>query len=908
MALPSGTVTFLFTDVEASTSLWERHPDAMERAMAGHDAALGAAIAASDGHLLKSTGDGVFAVFDRAAAAVTSAVAGLRSLLGAHHETVGVLPVRMGLHTGEGVERDGDYFGTAVNRAARIAGAARGGQILCSAATHLVAHEGTDGYGFSDLGVFHLRGLAEPEHVYQVTANGLPEADAPQTAEIAVANNLPATVSDFVGRVADVAGVVRLVEEHRHVTITGAGGVGKTRLALEACRRLGPMFPDGIWFADLSSATTAKAASGVVASTLGVAEEPGRTLDEGIARFLANKRLLLVLDNCEQALEPVRSAADSWLRAAPRIHVLATSRELMGGLGEAVWPLSPLGHGAGGDEAVQLFVGRAEAVNPRLDIGAHLDDIAELCSDLDGVPLAIELAAARVTALTPAQIGDRISRQFGILSRRGDDQRHGSLEAAIEWSHGLLDDDERRLFAGLAVFPAGFDLGACEDVAPAMGIDEWAAAETLTSLVDKSLVAVEPGPAGYRYRYLETIRRFALERLTESGGTRAAKQALGRWAVGRFGVDAEWPDHDNRSWAVLMTERRNLEEALESMAEHGGGADMVRLAVSLEGIWWWIAWQEGLTWIERILARPDLEPADRALMLCGAATLEWSSGRQERAMRFLDAAEAICSEGAFEFPAQGMMCKSLIYAFDDQPELAMDFAERVEGRVASERAAASTPTPLTTEGSVDNALLWAAIALGQTERAVQLAERVLAFGRTSGNPSIHANALLMASVVARWSRAGEAVSMCDDAIALAESAGSVWWQASANLHRSYALLMNGESAAALASFATATRLTRETGDLRAFASAVEGVASLLEVAGLHREATQILAGAIEVRERLGSVAGLRIEVAHRDRLRSRLQERLGGEYQDLWAAGRQLPMEALADLVQTSARRATGLV
>lgn len=895
MALPSGTVTFLFTDIEDSTHLWDQHPDVMAQAIEAHDDSMRRSIEAHGGHLLKTTGDGVFAVFDRAAGAVAAAVQSLRELMAVSHEEVGALRVRMGLHTGEGIERAGDYFGTAVNRAARVAGAARGGQILCSAATRLVAHEAADGYEFADLGVLNLRGLAEPEHVYHVTADGLGAAEAPASADLEIPNNLPATVSDFIGRIADVVGVSQLVGNHRLVTITGPGGVGKTRLALEVGRRVGGSFSDGAWFVDLSTATTEKAAIGAVATTLGVAEEPARSLVESVAAFVANKRLLLIVDNCEQVLEAIRRGVDGWMQAAPRTQVLATSRELLGAHGEAIWPLAPLGRADGGDEAMQLFISRSQAINPRIDIAAHLDDITQLCTDLDGMPLAIELAAARVTALTPAQIRERISDQFRILSRRGNGERHGSLQAAIEWSYGLLDEAERRLFEVLSVFPGGFDLSASEDVAPAAEVGDWEAAELLTSLVDKSLISAEPGVSGNRYRYLETIRRFAQHRLEASGRRDAARRALARWAVGRFGAaSSEVPVHDADDWATLVAERRNLEEALESMMAHGGGSDVVRLALSLESIWSWLAWQDGLTWIERILALPELGANDRAVMLCGAASLEWSSGRQRRARELLDKAERLSVAEGFPLPLQGSIFLSIIHAFNDQAELSMRYAQHAKESLAPDDDAAVVTT-------VQVALMWAAVAVGQTELAERIVRQHLDFARRSGNPSIHASGLVNASVVVRAEQPDVALDMCNRAIAIAESAGAQWWQASAHLHRSYALLLKGEPNASLESFARAARLTREAADLRAFASAIEGVATLVAREGRKREALKMLAGALQLRDELGDVAGLRAEVAHRARLLDRLRAELGDEFDPLWEDGSRLDLGRLAQLVDTTA-------
>jgi predicted ATPase len=501
----------------------------MQAALATHDERLRHAIEANHGHIVKTTGDGVHAVFGDASQAVASAVDAQRALL---QEGWAPLPeplrVRMGLHTGAAELRADDYYGPAVNRAARIMSAAHGGQILVSLATEEVLSEALPpGVQLVDLGEHRLRDLARPQRIFQVRASDLPADFPPIRSADAYPGNLPEQVTSFVGRTDDLQGVAAALDGVRLVTITGTGGVGKTRLAVQVAAEVLPHFPDGAWVCELAAAGDADSMAQVVQKTLGVQLRVGTTIEDSIVEFLRSKQLLLVLDNCEHLMRPVREFAETVLRACPDVRMLATSREALGIAGEQSWPLRSLDVPASQSldavarsEAAALLADRARSVQPGFSVDAgNAGAIADICERLDGIPLALELAAARVVAMSPADVASRLDERFRLLTggRGASVERHQTLRAAVDWSHSLLEDTERTVFARLAVFAGTFDARAAEAVLTGDGLEAWDVLDALTGLVAKSMVATEAGPSGtMRYQLLETMRQYAQERLVET--------------------------------------------------------------------------------------------------------------------------------------------------------------------------------------------------------------------------------------------------------------------------------------------------------------------------------------------------------------------------------------------------------
>lgn len=526
--LPSGTVTFVFTDLEGSTRLWETYPDAMQAALARHDTILRAAIDGHGGAVVKTTGDGCLAAFPTAAAAVAATVEVQRDLTAEPWGATGPLRVRIGAHTGTAEIRDGDYFGTTLNRAARLMATAHGGQIVCSGPTaELVRDELRAGVELVDLGEHTLRDLTRSERVFQVAVDGLEREFPPLRSLEAFPGNLPLQTTSFVGRDAELAAVVAALDSNRLVTLTGVGGVGKTRLSLQVAAELLPRFAHGAWFCELAAATDVDALTQVVASTLGVVPIAGVTLEHSIVEFLRAKSQLLVFDNCEHLLDEVSRLADAILRGCPEVCILASSREGMGLPGEqilAVRSLAMPGADAAIDAVAQsdaaiLFAQRAAAARSGFTLDeTNADAVAEICRRLDGIPLAIELAAARVGAMNPSDIAAHIDERFRLLTggRRGGVERHQTLRATVDWSYSLLEPAEQIVFDRLGVFSGGFDASGAAAVVTGEGIESWDVLDALGALVAKSMIAIDDSASGdARYHLLETLRAYALEQLAE---------------------------------------------------------------------------------------------------------------------------------------------------------------------------------------------------------------------------------------------------------------------------------------------------------------------------------------------------------------------------------------------------------
>jgi predicted ATPase/class 3 adenylate cyclase len=525
VALPSGTVTFLFTDLEGSTRLWEEQREAMTTALTRHDAIVRAAIEAHQGRVVKTTGDGFHGVFARPHDALGAAVEAQRAVARETGEGGVQLLVRMGVHTGAGEERDGDYYGTAVNRAARLMGVAHGGQVLTTRAVQeLVADELDDSVELISLGEHRLRDLTQPIEVFQVVAPGLErEFPALQSLE-AFPGNLPVQHSSFVGREREVSEIAALVREARIVTLTGVGGVGKTRLACQVAAEALPEFRNGAWIAELARVRDPNVVVDAVAAVFGVNPRPGVELLDTLVGYLRPKELLLVLDNCEHLLGAVVDVVRALEEKCPGLVVLSTSREGLGIAGERIVVVPSLGVPRTSDrdavlssDAARLLLDRAVAVQSDFEVtDANADAVAEVVRRVDGIPLALELAAARIPVLSPAQLAQRLDQRFRVLAggERGAVERHATLRAAIDWSYDLLSTDEQRMLARLSVFAGSCSLEGAEAVCSGAGIDEVDVLDLLAALVARSLVVAEDAPSGERrYRLLETIRQYAEERL-----------------------------------------------------------------------------------------------------------------------------------------------------------------------------------------------------------------------------------------------------------------------------------------------------------------------------------------------------------------------------------------------------------
>ena len=633
---PSGTVTFLFTDLEGSTRLWQLHPEAMKTALARHDEVLREAIEGHAGEVVKTTGDGFHAAFSAAHDALHAAVAGQLALAAERWEATGPLPVRMGIHTGPAELRDGDYYGTAVNRAARLMSAGHGGQIVVSLATEELVQE--SGVELLDLGEHVLRDLARPERVFQVVHPGL-RSEFPRLSSLdAFPGNLPAQVTSFVGRDDDLAILARLLDAERLVTVTGVGGVGKTRLAIQVAALVLPAFPDGTWLCELAAANDGDSMDQLVAATFGVQSREGMSIGGAVREYLRTKTLLVVFDNCEHLLEPAGRLAHAVLRACPHVRILATSRERLGVDGEHVQVLRALdlpevsadASSVARADAARLFIDRARAVNPSLVLDTStVAAIGELCRHLDGVPLAIELAAARVGAMSPAEIVAHLDERFRLLSggRRSAIDRHQTLRATVDWSYSLLTGAEQLVFTRLGTFPGTFESAAAEAVATGDGIEGWDVLDALTSLVDKSMLVADAAPdASTRYSMLETLRSYARERLDETGDADARRRRHAQhYATFAEELGPRLHSVDELAWrARLRAELDNLRAAVNWALDSpsAGDADLaLRIIAALAYELPMDAATHVGVWATRAIPRGDETTGGRRTAVLGAAAV-----------------------------------------------------------------------------------------------------------------------------------------------------------------------------------------------------------------------------------------------------------------------------------------------
>jgi predicted ATPase/class 3 adenylate cyclase/DNA-binding CsgD family transcriptional regulator len=645
--LPVGTVTFLLTDVEGSTTGWEADRAAMAAAIVRHYEIVDAAVRARGGvrPVEQGEGDSVVAVFSLASEAVRAAVDIQVTMAAEPWPEGGRLALRMALHTGEAQLRDAaNYMGRAVIRTARLRAIGHGGQILCSGSTaDLAADDLPDGVTLVDLGPHRLKDLGRPEQAFQVCHPGLRREFPPLRSLDAIPNNLPVHLTSFIGREAELADVGRLVGQHRLVTLTGSGGVGKTRLAAAVAAELAGAHPDGAWWVELAPLTDPALVTEALLGVLHVGDAPGSSALQRLTAHLATRDLLVILDNCEHVLEACAAMSEAVLRTCPGVAVLATSREALGVGGEVTWQVPPLALPAknmpcpveslGSYDAVRLFVDRAVKARPNFAVtNATAPVVAEICARLDGIPLAIELAAARIRVLTPQQILDGLEHRFRLLTggARGGLRRQQTLEASVAWSHDLLTPDERVLFRRLSVFAGGFTLDAAEIVGAGSGrgCEPGAVLDLLDGLAAKSLVVVEDdleGTVASRYRLLETIRDFAALALARAEETAPARDAHLRfclasarqWEEAMVGINPMVIRHfvaelDNYraalDWALAGDDP---EPALDLAARHG-------MLLACRG-----RYREGREAVERALALPGGSPAARVVALWLLGCMQW---------------------------------------------------------------------------------------------------------------------------------------------------------------------------------------------------------------------------------------------------------------------------------------------
>ena len=643
-ARPTGTVTFLFSDVEGSTQRWERSREAMSAALQRHDALLQTVIEGHGGYVFKRVGDAFCAAFTRPPDAAEAAIDAQRMLAAEDFTAVDGLRVRMALHAGQSEERDGDYFGAAVNRVARLLAIGHGAQVLVSGVTaELIGDELPAGCSLRDLGMHRLKDLGQPEHTFALVAPDLP-AEFPALRSLeGVPNNLPVQLTSFVGREAELAAVKTLLQSDRLVTLVGTGGSGKTRCALQIAAESLDTFADGAWQVELAPIAEASLAAAAIGEALNLQLAPHKPALDSIVAYCRRKKLLLVIDNCEHLLDEVRKIITAILQQCPDARILATSREGLNLPGERAFrmpslPVPPVRAGLAADDALKfaaaaLFAARAASADSRFAVtDENAAVVAEICRRLDGIPFAIELAAARVKVLSPKQLSQKLDERFRLLTGGNPMAlpRQQTMRALIDWSYDLLSDAERVLFRKLAIFAGGFTLeiatAACGDET----LDELAILDLLASLVDKSLVSVDASGDVTRYSLLESTRQYAREKLVESGEYPAAVRAHAA-AMLAFVERLEANHPGDHEWnAQAEPELDNWRTALDWAFGEGGDVLLgQRLAATLGRTWSNFAPSEGRrrigTAIEKIDAATspelvaDLHLADA--QMCGVLGL-----------------------------------------------------------------------------------------------------------------------------------------------------------------------------------------------------------------------------------------------------------------------------------------------
>jgi predicted ATPase/class 3 adenylate cyclase len=591
--IPTGVVSFLFTDVEGSTKLWETDSDAMAASLQLHDQIMREEVEARGGHVFSTAGDAFAVAFGSDLDAVSAATAVQLRLLTADWPGPAIR-VRMGIHTGTAEERGGDYFGPVLNRAARIMSAGHGGQILLSSVT--ARSELETPVELHDLGTHHLKDLAEPEHVFEIRHSGLPVVDRPIKTVDVRRHNLPDYLTSFVGRRRQLDELASLVSANRLVSLTGVGGTGKTRLAVETARRAVSERPDGAWLVELAPVTNPHFIMSTIADTWGLRAGEGASIEDVVMRYLWSRDLVLIIDNCEHLLDGAAAAIKQLLDACPTLRVIATSRESLGIRGEAVLRVPSLGladatHTLEDSEAVHLFLDRAKAVRPDFEpSGEEMAAIGRICTRIDGIPLGIELAAARLRSMSAPELARRLEDSFRILSgsAKAALPRQRTLAATIDWSYDLLKPPEQAMFRRLSVFTGGLDFEAAEAVCVGDEVEDWEVLDHLDSLVDKSLIIpLEDGEGGTRYRMLEPVRQYAQERLSDTTEPIRFRAAHARHFAGF--VDQTTPGV--RTAAITATMRRidrdydNIRAALATLLEAGGIDAYLDMAFDLFSYW-----------------------------------------------------------------------------------------------------------------------------------------------------------------------------------------------------------------------------------------------------------------------------------------------------------------------------------
>ncbi len=841
----------------------------MRAALAAHDKVLRGAIQAHGGWLFKHTGDGMCAAFASPRSAVDAAVAAQRVL---------ELPVRMGIATGEAELRESDYFGTVLNRAARVMAAGHGGQILLAESTAGLL----TGVDLVDLGPRRLRDLPTAVGLFQVRAHGLRSEFPPLQALDTSPGNLRAATTSLIGRESEVTEIEAAVKAHRLVTLTGVGGVGKTRLAVEVAGRLADEFPDGVWFFELAAVTDPAAIPDAVAAVLGITQQPGKSVSESVAAALEGRVRLLVIDNCEHVLDAAADLIEAILAHSATVRILATSREGLGVPDEQVWPVRSLDAASGVDSAaVSLFVERAQGIAPSFSMveGGEAAAVIEICQRLDGIPLAIELAASRMASMTASEMRDRLDQRFRLLvgSRRGL-ERHHTLRHAVAWSYDLLDDTEKTVLDRCSVFAGGFDLQSACAVAGSDDLDEYAILEVLDALVRKSLLVADRSSGRTRYSMLETIRQFAEEQLVAGGEASEIRAAHSRYFAGREAdILALWDSPRQRQALTWFTlELANLRTAFRWAADHGD-LDVAATIASYAG-WLGAAVQtfEPIAWAEELIEPARAVDHPRLASLYVIASLCYTTGRIEAAVRYCDAGQIVLGRSREALPYGSDALLGAAYLAIGQPER---LAEWCRAQLARRRD---------THVHIRAWLVLALSVAGSGGEAMDSADGLIEAAEATGNPSLLAFALATYGWAFRDADPVGALNALGRGLVIAQDSGNRAQESALAVFLARHEAEHGDTASAFDHLTLAIRNYHNSGDTTTIRGPLAILAALSDRLGRYEPAATIAGFALSIPLAAAAVPEITTAITH---LRNVLGE---ATYESLARKGETMTTAAIA--------------
>ena len=966
---PTGIVTFLFTDIEGSTRLLQQLGESYAEVLAQQRRLIRDAFKGRGGHEIDTAGDGLFVAFHRATQAVSAAIEAQRAITDHPWPENAPVRVRMGLHTGEATLTEEGYVGMDVHRSARICSAGHGGQILLSQTMRdLVENELPEGVSLLDLGEHRLKDLQHPEQVFQLLTPDLP-ADFPSLKSLdTLPNNLPRQLTSFIGREREIEEVKNLFSTTYLLTLTGSGGCGKTRLGLQVVSDILEEFPDGVWVVELAALSDPTLVPQEVASALGVREVPDSPLQDTLSNYLQSKGLLLMLDNCEHLIEACSTLSNTLLHSCPNLKILVASREALGIAGESTYrvpslslpdPKSlPPAENLTMFEAVRLFIDRAIAgVSTFRVTDDNAPDVAQICHRLDGIPLAIELAASRIKVLEVEEINDRLNDRFRLLTggSRTSLPRQQTLRAAIDWSYNLLSESERVLLNRLSVFMGGWTLPAAEAICADEGMEEYEILDTLTQLVEKSLVVAEGASSGKevggkkRYSLLETVRQYGRDKLLESGegeglrgrhldwflelAEQAEPELLGpdqmewtdrlevehdnlraalEWALGSGGEPKEGdpkesgdPDRSGDSGKSLSDSRSPSAEMVGAQHTVRASTDSpLRLAGALS--WFWGNrgyYNEGYHWLEVSLSRSSREPASertksaRAKALQGAGWMLYGKSDYKRAVALYEESLALYrkleDKGGIGSSLRGL---GMISGWQ---------GEYVRGSELLEDSLALFREVGDKQGIAFSLFLLSlpVSEQGDHERAMALCEESLALHRELGSKGGIMHSLVnLGHVLLRRGDLERAKELMEESLALGRELRNKRFMAYSSTHLGLVALGQDDHDRATQLFKESLVLYRELGIKHFIAQCLEGLAGVAVAQGVPERGARLLGAAEKLREVIGSPLPPS-EQAEVDRYSAALREKLDEEtFKARWAEGRAMPLEeAIEFALQTEA-------